>query len=225
MSIIERIISLFAPHACLDCGAEQDRLLCRDCVQAIATVPSRCYICRATTREYHVCRACRKRTPLRRVLVATPYQGAAKELLHSAKYERAVAGLQEIGDCMGPLVRDNFAAGCLLIPVPTASSRVRQRGYDQAVSLARILGKQTSLPWAIALVRRTQGHQVGSNRTERIAHVKDAFRVVGAARLKGAHIVLVDDVVTTGATLEEAARTLKRAGASQVDAVVFAQPS
>lgn len=224
MSLPQQIISIFAPHACLSCGAEHNRLLCVSCTTALPTVPSRCYRCHASTRGYAVCRTCARDTPLKQVIIGTPYRDVAKELLHRAKYERARSGLDEIGEFLAPLARLYLPENALLVPVPTASSRVRQRGYDQADCITRRISLLTSLPWSKLLVRRGQVHQVGSNRAQRIAHVKQAFRPVNTGRIKGAHIVLVDDVVTTGATLEEAARTLRRAGAAQVDAILFAQP-
>ena len=164
MSFIERVISLFAPQGCLSCGAERDRLLCDTCTYSLPGVPSRCYRCRTTTKASMTCPACRRRTPLRRVLVGTPYDGAAKGLLHAAKYERARSGLVEIGSFLSEAVRLGFDEDVLIVPVPTASGRVRQRGYDQAEEIARQIGLQTRFRPAKLLVRRTQEHQVCSNR-------------------------------------------------------------
>lgn len=225
MSVIEQIISTFAPHTCLSCGTEHNRLLCEACTASLPTCPSRCYRCHATTRGYRVCAGCKRDTPLRTVIVATPYEAEAKELLHAAKYERAQSGLDEIADLLTPLAREYLPDDVLFIPVPTASSRVRQRGYDQADRMVRRLSFTLKKPWTKLLIRCGQEHQVGANRAARTAHVRDAFRIIHSDRVKGAHIVLVDDVVTTGATIEEAARTLRRAGASSVDALLFCQPT
>lgn len=111
----------------------------------------------------------------------------------------------------------------LIVPIPTATIRLRRRGYDHTRLLARQLSRLLGLPYATALARLGQSRQVGTKRTERISQLAGAFYVKNAGLIKGAHILLVDDVVTTGATLEEAARTLKRAGAKTVDAAVFAQ--
>lgn len=117
-----------------------------------------------------------------------------------------------------------FEPGFIIVPVPTATSRVRQRGYDQATVLARRLARKQRLPYARLLARLGQAHQVGAGRAERVSHLKDAFRAIRVAHIQGAHILLIDDVCTTGATLESAARTLRAAGAKRVDALVFAQP-
>jgi ComF family protein len=222
MLLLEHLISLYAPLCCLGCGIESDALVCESCQTAIPPVPSRCYRCRSVTREFAVCERCRKYTVLRHVLVATHYEGVAKELLHAVKYERGRSGIVEMVELMAPLLR-LLPQDVVFVPVPTATSRVRQRGYDQAVLLARTISRERRLDVADVLVRLGQAHQVGSNRRDRLLHLKDAFRTQRTARIRGAHVVLVDDVLTTGATIETAARVLKKAGAKQVDAIVFSQ--
>lgn len=222
MSFFERFITLYAPHICLGCGAEEDALLCGNCRQTLVFVPSRCYRCQSATRNFAVCERCKSHTPLRTVVAVTHYDTLAKELVHSAKYERAVSGVAEMAAMMARSLR-YFPASALLIPAPTATSRARARGYDQAVVLARALTKLSGRRTTIALHRLNQGHQVGAGRVERFAHLKNAFRVTKQTTIHGAHVVLIDDVSTTGATLESAATALKKAGAKRVDALVFAQ--
>ncbi len=224
MHLLEQFVRLYAPYTCLGCDAEHDQLLCDACREVLPQVPSRCYRCKATTRDFAVCDRCRSQTPLRHVYVVAHYDGLAKELLHRAKYERAKSGLAEIAELMAPLL-SAMADDVLLVPVPTATSRVRQRGYDQAVVLATNLSRLTRFARMRALARLGQAHQVGANRRQRLEHLSGAFEVVRPSRVRGQRIVLIDDVITTGATLETAARTLKKAGARQVDAVVFSQPS
>lgn len=223
MPLLEHIIRLYAPHTCLGCGFEGDRLVCRNCASNLSGVPSRCYRCKSVTRDFAVCDRCKSRTPLRNVYVAQHHEGLSKQLLHQTKYERARAGLREMALRMAHVLSANPET--VLVPVPTATSRVRQRGYDQSVLLARELSRETGLGRAQFLRRVGQAHQVGSGRKDRIRHLAHAFRVVRHNRLQGANVLLVDDVITTGATLETAARLLKNAGAARVDAVVFSQPS
>ncbi len=224
MHVFENIIRLYAPFVCLGCGVEADRLVCVSCTSAVPPVPSRCYRCKAVSRDFAVCEQCRANTSLRHLYVAVQYQeGLSKELLHAAKYERAIRGLDEIAEWMTPLLL-GVPRDAVLVHVPTATRRVRQRGYDQAGYITRILARLLERPQACYLARLGQEHQVGSGRTERLRHLRGGFRVLKADEVVGKHILLVDDVITTGATLETAARVLRKAGARQVDAVVFAQP-
>jgi len=108
------------------------------------------------------------------------------------------------------------------MPIPTASSRrIRQRGFDHTKLLAQQLGQILKLDVRTSLRRIGQSQQVGTKSAQRIKQAEGMFQVAGS--VTDQKIILVDDVTTTGATLEEAARVLKRAGAKQVGAVVFAQ--
>lgn len=222
MNILEHAVRLFAPHTCLGCSREEDRLLCEACAQSLAPVPSRCYRCKAVTQDYRVCQGCRPRTPLFQVVAYTYHKDIAKEFVHRMKYERAQAGIQEAAALLAPLL-DCLPPDTVLAHVPTATSRVRQRGYDHAQLLARALSRTSTLPVATFLNRIGQAHQVGASRAERLRQLQGAFRPVHTDTIRGKHIILVDDVLTTGATLETAARVLKRAGARAVSAIVFAQ--
>jgi ComF family protein len=223
MLLLERFLGLVAPHTCLGCEAEEDRLICAACQESVAPVPSRCYRCRAVTEDYAVCPACQSRTGLRRVAVRAHHAGLAKELIHYSKYERARSGLAEMAEAMAPLL-PLFDETAVLVHIPTASSRVRVRGYDHARLMAAQLARNDSRTHATLLARVGQAHQVGANRTQRLRQLENAFRPLRPHLITGAHIILVDDVLTTGATLESAARVLKRAGAARVDAIVYAQP-
>lgn len=146
----------------------------------------------------------------------------AREVVHRTKYERAQAGARVMAMLSSPLLT-GVVQTALLVPAPTASRRVRQRGYDQAVLFARELSKTTGLTTSRLLARQGQAHQVGAGRADRLRHLRNAFRSTRPEAVKGKHVILVDDVLTTGATLEMAAKELRRAGAQRVDALVFAQ--
>src|SRR5690606_5505450 len=111
----------------------------------------------------------------------------------------------------------------LVTHVPTASSRIRERGYDQAEVLAREFANLRKLPFSSLLHRLGQTRQVGAGRKERLNQLSAAFTAKDQKLIKNARIILIDDIVTTGATLESASRILKAAGAKSVNGLAVAQ--
>lgn len=145
------------------------------------------------------------------------YEGIAKELIWKIKFERLRGGAKPIA---ASLAAFDYDPGEIIVHVPTATTRVRQRGYDQAVLIAKELATRTGLAHASLLGRYGQQRQVGKSKDDRESQSKAMFGVVGNAANK--RIVLADDVITTGSTLEACAAVLRAAGATQVRAVVFA---
>ena len=218
MSIIDTLLARITPYNCLGCNAEGG-LLCAACTQTLKTAPDRCYRCYAPTLHSQTCTSCAPGSALHAVRVATVYDGIAKDLLWLLKSSGTQGATEQMARMMQPLV----GAEVLIVHVPTATSRVRQRGYDQARLLARKLAHDCGLPYATLLARSGQAHQVGASRTERLTQLTGAFHVRHAWQVRGAHILLVDDVLTTGASFEAAARVLLDAGAARVDAIAFAR--
>jgi ComF family protein len=218
MSLIESLFNLFAVHECVGCRAEGS-LLCPRCALRLTRIVPRCYRCKRWSDAFITCQACRKHTPLASLRVVTPYEGQAKEVLHRLKFERARAAAATIAGLLPALPTDKDA---LITYVPTASERVRQRGYDQSALIARQLARQLGVPCFPLLARIGSQRQVGQQRQIRKKQMKGAFRPVNTALLQQQRVLLIDDVLTTGATCEAAARVLKQAGAKQVDAAVFA---
>jgi competence protein ComFC len=221
MFVVERLISVVAPHECLVCGSEGD-LVCGWCLPDVfEPVPSRCYRCYKQTTDSQVCITCKRSSKLKHVWVATEYSGHAKELVRVFKFERAQAADSILAKSIYKTIP--YLPGYIIVPVPTASSRRRIRGYDQTKLVSKHLSGLAGLPKIHALARQGQMRQVGSKRKQRQAQMKGAFKVIKKELVNKKHVLLVDDIVTTGATLEEAARTLKEAGAKSVSAAVFAQ--
>lgn len=219
--MLEAIIRVLAPHYCLGCGRE-DTLLCDSCrLSGLRTIPSRCYRCKTLTTDAAVCKKCRSEGPLRHIWASCEYEDLPKQLIHKLKFERAKAAHKpiaiQIDDTLPVLT------GVTISHVPTATSRVRQRGYDQSRLVARELSRLRSLPYRSLLLRRGQQRQVGAERSVRVTQAQDFFAAKEQRDPLPTHVLLVDDVLTTGATLQAAARCLRRAGVKCVDAVVFAQ--
>ena len=160
-------------------------------------------------------------------MAATRYDDIAKDVIWRLKFGRTRGAASEIADIMVQQLRLqrvlSTVPDLIVTHAPTATSRVRQRGYDQASLIARSLASGSHVRYAPLLARMGHQKQIGADKAQRAAQLMHAFRVINHSRVRGAHITLVDDVVTTGATLEAAAQTLLDAGARRVDAIAFAQ--
>lgn len=222
MRVIEQIFRLLAPHYCLSCGVE-GRLLCAWCAEAaLPETESRCYRCNRLTDSSAVCSSCRRQSALSHLWVRTEYSETAKMLIHSMKFKYS----GEAADVIAAELMNTLPAlppRTVIVHVPTASRHMRERGFDHALRIARGLSKESNQQFIPALARLGQARQVGSSRMTRIKQMQDVFRVRPFHDMNGARILLVDDVLTTGATIEAAARALKAAGAKSVDAVIFAK--
>jgi ComF family protein len=222
MNVLERIVALYATHVCLGCGSEGS-VLCIECVASLPFSEECCYRCRIPSRLGRTCRTCRAESVLVSVNSAVPYAGLAKDMLWSLKFERAQAAASLIASRMAELYGAAVPADALIVPVPTARKRVRARGYDQAVLIARAFARQTGCIYAPLLVRLGSQEQKGAGRQQRHDQLQGAFRIKRPERVQGCRIMLVDDVLTTGATFEEAAAVMQAAGAKAVGALAFAR--
>ena len=221
MRLLEKLVGILAPFECINCGQEGE-IVCNNCSSgAFPAIPSRCYRCHTATIDFKLCERCKRVSKLSQVWVRTELRGIPRSLLHAFKFDRAQAASKLLAARMGQLI--NLPENTIVVPIPTATSRVRERGYDHARLMGRDIANSNNLRLVTGLSRLDQARQVGAKRDVRLSQLKGAFRVSQRRLIVGAHILLVDDVLTTGATLEEAALTLKMAGAKKVDAIVFAQ--
>ena len=221
MSVLDTLLSVIAPLECLGCSSEGTALCLACSAKLTTTSQSHCFRCERPTTGNTTCKDCFVQFPLYSVLSRCNYEGLAKKLVHEFKF----TGKRSIAKDLARLMSGTplpISPKTIVVYVPTATSRVRSRGFDHARLLAKVMSRLLGLPLARALVRTTQARQVGYGRSERAKHIHGAFTVRLPKSIKNAHILLVDDVVTTGATLGEAARVLQKAGAARIDAVVFA---
>ncbi len=234
------LLDLLLPAGCVACGGWIGRapeLVCSTCRTRLRPAPwprcRRCHHPRGTGRpEAEGCLHCEGwPNELRAARYAYALEPPASDLVHALKYEgwRELAGF--MAGRMSRLLRGPAGSAPadrrrIVVPVPTTPGRLRARGYNQADLLAERLARSTGLPCRRPL-RRLEGatSQTSLSPLERRENVRGAFRLLssGARALGGAHVVLVDDVLTTGATASEVAVTLSSAGVSSVTLVAFAR--
>jgi ComF family protein len=176
-----------------------------------------------------VCGACLTHPPPYARAVAAvdyghPWDGLISHFKFHAALDLASALTQRI---VGTLHRHAGPAPTLLLPIPLSSERLRERGYNQAWELARRIGRALDCPADSRLLLRIKDtpHQLAFPRDQRADNVRAAFAIEPRrlAQVRGLSVTLVDDVMTTGATVSEAARTLLKAGATSVDVLVLAR--
>lgn len=219
MGLINKLVAMIAPHECIVCGV-QGSILCTSCQSVeIFEVPSRCYRCKKLTKEFRVCVSCKSSSSLNHVWVSTLYDPIPKKLIRKLKFEYAIDAARDMAQIMDNLtpVTDSFE----VIHIPTASSRVRSRGFDHSKEITKNFCKIRSQIPQSYLIRIGQTRQVRSSPQMRKKQMQDAF--LCPHDMTGKSILLIDDVLTTGSTLESAAKVLRKAGVKTVSALVFAQ--
>jgi ComF family protein len=229
MNVLESVIGWLAPPVCISCSSEGETL-CAGCAMAgIMPYGERCFNCSALSINSRTCDKCRHGGSPRHVWVTTDYDNLAKNLVLKYKFGQQRAAAQSIAGLMIDTFlsfnsdEDITKADYLVVPVPTASSRVRQRGFDHSALLARAISNKLGLQKNSVLRRIGQSRQVGLSRSERIKQASTQYDIAKPQIIDGRNILLVDDVLTTGATISAVAKLLRKAGARRVDALVFAK--
>ena len=203
-------------------------IICRRCTVRLARASwprcPRCHAPRGTGREEaSECLECSDWPPaLTRARYAWILVPPATDLVHALKYE----GWRELAEPMGVAMARELprSPGSVVVPVPTTPARVRRRGYNQAGLLAGVVARRLGVPRHEALRRSSApSSQTRLSPRARKENVRGAFAMADGAGLEGAEVILVDDVLTTGATASEAASTLALAGAASVSLVTFAR--
>ena len=159
------------------------------------------------------------------VRAACRFDGVAREAVHDLKYRRIRSRASVLADVLVEALARRPLAMDVLVPVPLAPGRIRQRGFNQSALLAQLVGQQLGVAVAPdALVRtRETSPQVGRSAAERHANIDGAFACQLPEAIIGRRVTLVDDVMTTGATLAACADPLRAAGASRVYGLVVAR--
>ena len=218
--LVTRALDLALPARCVGCGREGPPLCqgCEPALNARRDLPPGIPIgLPADIPE-----------PLLQLEWCAPFAGSVRRALHELKYSGERRHAEPLGRAVARRWRRAGAGGDVLVPVPVHAERARKRGYDQAALIAAVAGRELHLPMAPILERaRATIAQFDLDRQHRATNVAGAFRLrsgaSGAAPLAGRWVVLVDDVVTTGATLAACAGPLLRAGAIGVSAVTVAR--
>ena len=223
----QRLLRGLVVTRCLVCreAGIDNRDLCAACAAALPWMPHACSRCaRPMPAGDPLCGTCLRRAPpLDAVVAAFDYGFPVDRLLPRFKFHRDLAAGALLGAC---LARATEEAGRpdALVPVPLHVARLRQRGYDQALELARVLARHHGLRLRVDLLRRVRA-TAPQSRLDAKARRRNLRRAFIASASAGvpAHVALVDDVMTTGATLHAAAHALRRAGVIRVDAWVCAR--
>lgn len=230
-NIFRAVLDLLYPPVCLLCKKEMGRqALCPECANSFEPVtPPKCTICGTPFLEAgetnHPCGRCIKGPPpFHRAISIYRFDDSLVDAIHTLKY----SGKSTLAKCLGNLMSNHDIFDeehDIIIPVPLHIRRLRERGFNQALLLAKPLSNAHGItidPFLLTRTRETPS-QTGMGRKEREQNVRGAFALRNAWNLKGLKILLVDDVYTTGATVKECSKMLKKGGAKEVNVLTLAR--
>lgn len=230
--VIHFISDLLYPAICFGCGKEGD-YLCLNCfkklIQGIKFV---CPICEKPSFCGKTCLTCQKKTHLNGLVFIAPYQNQlVQKLIHSFKYELAKGLAKPLASLMAKTILDSELKNLflkddwLIVPIPLHLKKLRERGFNQAELLAKEISQETKIPFGEKVLIKIKNtlSQTTLQEKERKENIKGVFDIKNINLLKNKNVILVDDVTTTSATLEEAAKILKRAGVKLVWGLTLAR--
>lgn len=216
-------LELFFPRQCAGCGAF-DEDLCASCIAKLEPSLYSCIFCGLENNDGRTCPRCKKNFFLDGFCSSVSYHDPlAQKIISAFKYRNH----RNLAVPIASLMRKTGApAGDTLLALPLASPRRSERGYNQAHLLARELANIASLsildPSPLLKIHSTPQQAKAKSRQDRFLQIKNAFALTNVSAIAGKRIILVDDVATSGATLNEAAWVLKEGGAYSVWGWVFA---
>lgn len=194
------LLDLIAPHSCLGCDKDSE-IICGNCMAGLPQLESSCFLCSKPTSDYLTCKKCIQKTAITNLYTAFEYNGLAKEVIKKTKFQYS----KDAARVMAELIYDHFAEDLtevdLVSHIPTATSRIRLRGFDQSAVIAKYLAKLLGCEYHKTLVRTDQSRSTGNSKAER--NKQQNYRLI--QQPKNQMILLVDDVVTTGTTFKKAA--------------------
>lgn len=235
--VFSNLSEVIFPTKCLGCAEIlkpfNGQIFCSICHEEIHFINgSICPVCGTTfsdsPAENHLCGDCLEKRPYFSYARAVfSYEKIILNAIHQFKYNRNIS----TGEMLASFMADfsfpdiDFTDYSLVMPVPLHIKRLRKRGFNQSLILARTIGKKKQIPVNFSLLRRRKFTltQTGSNKKERKQNIKGAFEVSDPQKIADKNIILVDDVYTTGATVNECAKTLIRAGAQKVSVLTIAR--
>lgn len=223
--MLKALLDIVFPPMCLLCGGRSlKKGFCEGCgglIEKERITSPVCTVCGipfpSARGVDHACGRCEEARPsFISARSAFVFQGKVLDAVHKFKYGRDTSLARPLAQLA--LCQIVPHSPCLVVPVPLYPGRLRERGFNQSLLIARELSRITALPLVYDRLRRARdtGQQVGLKAVERKKNVSGAFTIDGAGMFKGKKVLLVDDVVTTGATLNECAKVLKKAGAEVI---------
>lgn len=218
--LLSKTLNHWLPHSCFLCGASSQQALCGACLHDLNWQEQGCIRCAAQLigSDNNICGQCLiQPPPFQRLYTVFDYDYPLDNLIKAAKYQANLAILQLLGDLMAT----HLSPDCLpdgIIAVPMHPIDLRRRGYNQALELARIIAKQLQRPLQVNACQCTRRKQPQARLSyqARLHNVRGLFQVQSLPA-HWQHVAIVDDVVTTGATVRELSQTLLHAGVQQVD--------
>lgn len=225
--LLKSLISGWFAQSCALCKlpTQSNQRLCATCHANLPNQSQRCYQCAnplpATTLSQPLCADCIKRPPyFHRTLVSNDYQFPISHWIYQCKFQRNLFYAAVLSDLLLEKIQQYYNNANLpecIIPVPLHTKRLRQRGYNQAIELAKPIARRLKRPVICFAVQRTRATatQTGLTATARRQNVQNAFQCVTPLPYK--HIALIDDVMTTASTLNAVSDCLQKNGVTQID--------
>jgi ComF family protein len=224
--VAQTVLDVLFPPRCVACGG-QGSFLCRACRETMPrALPPRCPLCWQPERRGEMCGRCAQaRLAFAGARSLYLYEGAVREAVHGLKYNHLSALARPMAEVMAGYLEAEALPVDLVVPVPLFGRRQRLRGYNQSALLARELSRLGGLPLAergLARRRDTPPQARSVDAEARRRNVAGAF-AADRRRVEGRRVLIIDDVMTTGATLDACAQALRQAGAASVWALTFAR--